>query len=101
MLIPGPLILGDKGAVSRELDTDRADRGVRLLQPSYRNRTPHPAQNLLKPVRQPIESLARTAGIGVVRDPVAMPVARARAVNRLPQQFRTDSITACGPVTPR
>ncbi|MFJ8816456.1 hypothetical protein ACIRDW_26090 [Amycolatopsis thermoflava] len=44
---PGLLILADKGYLSRELDTYLADRGVRLLRPSYRNRTPHPAQHLL------------------------------------------------------
>jgi hypothetical protein len=30
------------------------------LRPSYRNRTPHPAQHLLKPVRQLIESVNQT-----------------------------------------
>ncbi|MDQ0377230.1 IS982 family transposase [Amycolatopsis thermophila] len=57
---PGLLILADKGYVSRELDTYLADRRVRLLRPSYRNRTPHPAQHLLKPVRQLIESVNDT-----------------------------------------
>jgi hypothetical protein len=57
---PGLLIIADKGYVSRELDAFPADRGVRLLRPSYRNRTPHPAQHLLKPVRQLIESVNDT-----------------------------------------
>ena len=51
---------GRKGYVSRELDAFLAERGVRLLRPSYRNRTPHPAQHLLKPVRQLIESVNDT-----------------------------------------
>jgi hypothetical protein len=33
---------------------------VRLLRPSYRNRAPHPARHLLKPVRQLIESVNDT-----------------------------------------
>jgi hypothetical protein len=41
---PGLLIIADKGYVSRELDTFLVERGVRLLRPSYRNRTPHPAE---------------------------------------------------------
>ncbi|MFS8105130.1 IS982 family transposase [Lentzea alba] len=57
---PGLLIIADKGYVSRELDAYLAERGVRLLRPNYRNRTPHPAQHLLKPVRQLIESVNDT-----------------------------------------
>jgi hypothetical protein len=57
---PGLLIIADKGYVSRELDAYLAQRGVRLWRPSYRNRTPHPAQHLLKPVRQLIESVNAT-----------------------------------------
>ncbi|MDX8055217.1 IS982 family transposase [Lentzea sp. BCCO 10_0798] len=57
---PGLLIIADKGYVSRELDAFLAERGVRLLRPSYRNRTPHPAEHLLKPVRQLIESVNDT-----------------------------------------
>ena len=49
---PGLLILADKDYVSGELDAFLAERGVRLLRPSYRNRAPHPVQHLLKPVRQ-------------------------------------------------
>jgi hypothetical protein len=55
---PGLLIIADKGYVSRELDAFLADCGVRLLSPNYR--TPHPAQHLLKPVRQLIESVFDT-----------------------------------------
>jgi hypothetical protein len=57
---PGLLIIADKGYVSRELDSHLAERGVRLLRPSYRNRAPHPAQHLFKPVRQLIESINQT-----------------------------------------
>ena len=54
---PGLTIIGDKGYVSNELDRFLAERGVRLLRPSYRNRTPRPGEHLLKPVRQLIESV--------------------------------------------
>jgi len=57
---PGLTIIADKGYVSRELDGYLAERGVRLLRPSYRNRTPHPAEHLLKPVRQLVESIFDT-----------------------------------------
>ncbi len=57
---PGLLIIGDKGYVSHHLDTYLAERGVRLLRPSYRNRTPRPDEALLKPVRQLIESVNDT-----------------------------------------
>ncbi|SNT58466.1 hypothetical protein SAMN05421812_1111, partial [Asanoa hainanensis] len=36
------------------------ERGIRLLRPSYRNRTPRPDEHLLKPVRQLIESVNDT-----------------------------------------
>lgn len=57
---PDLLIIADKGYISAELDTYLAERGVRLLRPSYRNRTPHPSQHLLKPIRQLIESVNDT-----------------------------------------
>jgi hypothetical protein len=57
---PGLTIIADKGYVSRELDTYLAERGVTLLRPSYRNRTPHPGEHLLKPVRQLVESIFDT-----------------------------------------
>lgn len=58
---PGLLIIGDKGYISRELDSFLTERGARLLRPSYRNRTPHPGEHLLKPVRQLIESVNDTS----------------------------------------
>jgi hypothetical protein len=57
---PGLLILADKGYASADLDTYLAQRGVRLLRPSYRNRAPRPGQHLLKPIRQLIESVNDT-----------------------------------------
>lgn len=57
---PGLVILADKGYVSAELEAYLNRRGVRLLRPSYRNRPPHPAQHLLKPVQQLIESVNDT-----------------------------------------
>jgi hypothetical protein len=57
---PGLTIIADKGYVSRELGTYLAERGVALLRPSYRNRTQHPAEHLLKPVRQLVESIFDT-----------------------------------------
>jgi hypothetical protein len=57
---PGLLIVADKGYASAELDRWLAERGVRLLRPSYRNRTPRPGEHLLKPVRQLIESVNDT-----------------------------------------
>jgi hypothetical protein len=57
---PGLLIIADKGYVSTDLDRWLAERGVQLWRPSYRNRTPHPAQHLLKPIRQLIESVNDT-----------------------------------------
>jgi hypothetical protein len=57
---PGLTIIGDKGYVSAELDAFLAERGVQLLRPSYRNRSPRPGEHLLKPVRQLIESVFDT-----------------------------------------
>ena len=57
---PGLLIVADKGYVSAESDRWLAERRVRLLRPSYRNRTPHPDEHLLKPIRQLIESVNDT-----------------------------------------
>jgi hypothetical protein len=57
---PGLIIIGDKGYVSSELDRYLAQREIRLLRPSYRNRTPRPGEHLLKPVRQLIESVFDT-----------------------------------------
>lgn len=57
---PGLLIIADKGYISAEPDAFLAERGVRLSRPSYRNRTPRPGEELLKPIRQLIESLNDT-----------------------------------------
>jgi hypothetical protein len=57
---PGLVVIGDKGYVSAELDAFLAARGVRLLRPSYRNRSPRPGEHLLKPIRQLIESVNDT-----------------------------------------
>ena len=57
---PGLGVIADKGYVSAELDAFLADRGVQLLRPSYRNRSPRPGEHLLKPIRQLIESVNDT-----------------------------------------
>ncbi|MFF4275614.1 hypothetical protein [Streptomyces sp. NPDC001536] len=58
---PCLLILADKGYIAAELDVFLAARGISLLRPSYRNRgTPHPAEPLLKRVRQLIKSVNDT-----------------------------------------
>ncbi|MDP4506926.1 hypothetical protein Q9G87_33485 [Nonomuraea sp. G32] len=44
----------------RNHDAYLAQRGVRLLRPSYRNCTPRPGEELLKPIRQLIESVNDT-----------------------------------------
>ena len=56
----GLTIIGDKGYVSAELDRYLHERGVVLLRPSYRSRTPQPGQHLLAPIRQLIESVNDT-----------------------------------------
>ena len=56
----GLLLVADKGYVSAELDDYLRARGVALLRPSYRNRTPRPGQHLLAPIRQLIESVYDT-----------------------------------------
>jgi hypothetical protein len=57
---PGLLIVADKGYVSRELDNYLAERRVLLIRPSYRNRTPHPGEPLLKSIHQLIETVNDT-----------------------------------------
>ena len=57
---PGLLIIADKGYASAELDDYLHARGVELLRPAYRNRTPRPGQALLAPIRQLIESVNDT-----------------------------------------
>jgi hypothetical protein len=53
-------IIGDKGYISAELDRYLHERGIVLLRPSYRSRTPQPGQHLLAPIRQLIESVNDT-----------------------------------------
>jgi hypothetical protein len=57
---PGLLIIADKGYISADLDRWLHERGIRLLRPSYRNRTPRHGEHLLKPIRQLIESVNDT-----------------------------------------
>jgi hypothetical protein len=57
---PGLLLIADKGYASAELDDYLRARGVDLLRPAYRNRTPRPGQALLAPIRQLIESVNDT-----------------------------------------
>nr|WP_231976347.1 hypothetical protein [Streptomyces sp. 3214.6] len=55
------MILADKGDIAATLDRFLAARGISLLRPSYRNRgTPHPAEAVLKTVRQLIDSVNYT-----------------------------------------
>ena len=55
---PGLLILADKGYIAAELDRFLAVHGIQLLRPSNRNHgTPHPAEPLLKTLRQLIEGV--------------------------------------------
>ena len=56
----GLTITADKGYVSAELDRYLCERGAVLLAPSYRNRRPRPGEQLLKPIRQLIESVNDT-----------------------------------------
>ncbi|GAA5075444.1 hypothetical protein HNP84_005990 [Thermocatellispora tengchongensis] len=57
---PRPAHHRRQGLHLRRLDAFLAERGVRLLRPSYRNRTPRPGEHLLKPIRQLIESVKDT-----------------------------------------
>ncbi|MCC0100861.1 IS982 family transposase, partial [Streptomyces flavotricini] len=57
---PGQTVVGDKGYVSKLLDTFMTDHGLTLLRPSYRNLKPRPGEHLLKPIRQLIESVNDT-----------------------------------------
>jgi transposase len=57
---PGLTIIADKGHVSAELDGYLSQRGVALLRPSSRNRTPRPGEQPLKPIRRLIESVNDT-----------------------------------------
>lgn len=57
---PGQTVVGDKGYVSKHLDIFMADHGLTLLRPSYRNLKARPGEQLLKPIRQLIESVNDT-----------------------------------------
>nr|WP_233508032.1 hypothetical protein [Spongiactinospora gelatinilytica] len=57
---PGLLIIPDKGYTSAKLDTLLAERGARLLRPSYATARPSGGEHLLKPIRQLIESVNAT-----------------------------------------
>ena len=57
---PGLVIIADKGYVSAELDRWLTGRGVTIVRPSYRNLAPRPGEQLLKPIRQLIESVNDT-----------------------------------------
>ena len=56
----GQTIIADKGYVSADLDRWLHQHGLHLLRPSYRNRPARPGQELLKPIRQLIESVNDT-----------------------------------------
>jgi hypothetical protein len=57
---PPLTIIADKDDVSRDWTSTSPNARVGLLRPSYRNRTPHPGEHLLKPVRQLVESIFDT-----------------------------------------
>ncbi|WP_030724440.1 IS982 family transposase [Streptomyces sp. NRRL F-2580] len=57
---PGQTVVGDKGYVSKHLDTFMAGHGLTLLRPSYRNLKARSGEHLLKPIRQLIESVNDT-----------------------------------------
>ncbi|GAA1558924.1 IS982 family transposase [Actinomadura kijaniata] len=57
---PGLLLIADKGFKARWFEYDLNLRGIELLRPWMRNERPRPAEHLLKPVRQLIESVNDT-----------------------------------------
>jgi Transposase DDE domain len=57
---PGLLLIADKGFKATWFETDLDLRGIELLRPSMRNEPPRPGEQLLKPVRQLIESVNDT-----------------------------------------
>jgi hypothetical protein len=57
---PGQTVIADKGYASREFETFLAERGARLLRPAYKNERVRPGAQLLKPLRQIIESVNDT-----------------------------------------
>jgi hypothetical protein len=57
---PGLLLIADKGFRATWFETSLDRRGIKLLRPSMRNEQPRPGEQLLKPVRQLIESVNDT-----------------------------------------
>jgi Transposase DDE domain len=57
---PGLLLIADKGFRARWFETGLSLRGIELLRPSMRSEQPRPGDQLLKPVRQLIESVNDT-----------------------------------------
>jgi transposase len=56
----GQTILADKGYRSAELDAFITGHGAALIRPAFRNETPRPGHQFLKPLRQIIESVNQT-----------------------------------------
>src|SRR5690625_5034031 len=54
------LLICDKGFASAELEADLAQRGITMLRPSRKHEKPRPGEQLLKSVRQLIESVNDT-----------------------------------------
>ncbi|MDW8803620.1 transposase [Streptomyces scabiei] len=57
---PDLLVIADKGFASREFEADLAFRGAELLRPSFKREKNRKGENLLKSVRQLIESVNDT-----------------------------------------
>jgi hypothetical protein len=57
---PGPVLIADKGFKARWFEAGLDRRGIELLRPSMRNEQPRPGEQLLRPVRQLIESVNDT-----------------------------------------
>jgi hypothetical protein len=57
---PGLLLIADKGFRASWFETSLDLNGIELLRPSMRNEQPRPGEQLLKPVRQLIESVNDT-----------------------------------------
>lgn len=56
----GQTVIADKGYASRDLEHCLADAGITMLRPAKKGETPRPGANLLKPLRQVIESINAT-----------------------------------------
>jgi hypothetical protein len=57
---PGLMLIADKGFRARWFEAGLKRHGIELLRPSMRNEQPRPGQQLLRPVRQLIESVNDT-----------------------------------------